>query len=380
MRGTVIKRGRKSWRLKFDLDRDQGGGRQTQYITVRGTRRQAEAELAKLLTAADGGTLVEPSKITVSAFVRERVDAWEAAGDISARTAQRYRQLAQHQIEPFLGAKVLQKLRPLDIEAWHTALRNGGRLRGDGGVAPRTARHAHALLGRVLRDAVRDELIARNVVKLESPPKVTDKEMVIIRDMPAFVEKLRGTSLRVPALLGALCGLRLGEVLGLRWNRIDLDQKTIQVRETLEQTEAHGIRFKPPKTKAGRRDVTMPDEVADALREYRREQLELRVRLGTGRLPHDALLFTDIDGEPRSLYAVSAAWRAFATKIGEPGVTFHGLRHSHASQLIDQGVDIVTISKRLGHAKPDITLRIYAHLFQKDDGRAAAAINAILKR
>jgi integrase len=76
--------------------------------------------------------------------------------------------------------------------------------------------------------------------------------------------------------------------------------------------------------------------------------------------------------------AVSAAWAHFADNIGQPAVTFHALRHTHASQLIDAHVDIVTISKRLGHAKPDTTLRVYAHLFRKDDGKAAAAINAAL--
>src|SRR5262249_50734920 len=96
------------------------------------------------------------------------------------------------------------------------------------------------------------------------------------------------------------------------------------------------------------------------------------------RLPDNALLFADLEGAPLSRTAISAAWSNFAAAIGLPEVTFHALRHTHASQLIDAGVDIVTISKRLGHAQPDITLRIYAHLFRKDDGKAAAAINAIL--
>jgi integrase len=100
------------------------------------------------------------------------------------------------------------------------------------------------------------------------------------------------------------------------------------------------------------------------LREYRKAQLEFRMKLGAGKL-YDTTL--------------SAAWSDFAARIGLPEVTFHARRHTHASQLIDAGVDIVTISKRLGHAKPDITLRIYAHLFRKDDGKAAAAINAALK-
>jgi integrase len=137
-------------------------------------------------------------------------------------------------------------------------------------------------------------------------------------------------------------------------------------------------RFKAPKSKAGRRDITLPDILVSALRDYRKTQLELRLKLGVGKLADDALLFADVEGAPLSRNATSAGWGVFAASIGLPDVTFHALRHTHASQLIDAGVDIVTISKRLGHAKPDITLRIYAHLFRKDDGKAAAAINTIL--
>jgi integrase len=91
----------------------------------------------------------------------------------------------------------------------------------------------------------------------------------------------------------------------------------------------------------------------------------------------DHAVLTDIDGKPLQSNVVSMLWCRFAQRIGMPEVTFHALRHTHASQLIDAGVDIVTISKRLGHAKPDITLRVYAHLFRKDDSKAAAAINAL---
>jgi len=92
------------------------------------------------------------------------------------------------------------------------------------------------------------------------------------------------------------------------------------------------------------------------------------------------LLFATINGDPLSPNAISAAWADFAESIDLPDVTFHALWHTHASQLIDAGVDIVSISKRLGHSKPDITLRIYAHLFRKDDGKAVAAINAAFGR
>lgn len=383
MKGNLTRRGKSSWRLKFDTGRDPITGRRTtKFVTLRGTRAQAQAEAAKILAEVFAGTHVEPHETTVGEFVRARADQWEAAGDISARTAQRYRQLIEHQIAPHIGAKLLQKLKPLDIEEWHTTLRGSGRVRGKGNLSARTIGHAHRVLGKALADAARNELVSRNVARLRSPPKVTDSgdEMVIVRDVPALLEKLEGSALRAPALLGLLCGLRLGEVLALRWNRVDLEGKVIQVREALEPTKAYGIRLKAPKTKAGRRDITMPDDVVEGLRAYRREQLELRMQLGMGRLPDDALLFTELDGRPRSLYAVSRAWSDFAESIGIPDVTFHGLRHTHASQLIDAGVDIVTISKRMGHAKPDITLRIYAHLFKKDDSQAAAAINAALNR
>lgn len=178
-------------------------------------------------------------------------------------------------------------------------------------------------------------------------------------------------------MIALFTGMRRSEVLALRWGRVDLDRKVIQVRKSLEPTK-DGIRFKQPKTKAGRRDVTLPDVLVDILRDYRREQLELRLKLGTGRLQDDTLLFTDIEGAIITPNTLSVAWVNFAKRIGMPEVTFHALRHTHASQLIDAGVDIVTISRRLGHAKPDITLRVYAHMFKKDDGKAAAAINAAL--
>jgi integrase len=113
--------------------------------------------------------------------------------------------------------------------------------------------------------------------------------------------------------------------------------------------------------------------LVETLREYRKAQLEMRLALGLGKLPADALLFAGVDGSLPSQKRTSKAWSDF-----KPDMGFHNLRHTHASQLIDAGVDIVTISKRLGHAKPDITLRVYSHLFRNDDSKAAAAINAAL--
>ena len=109
--------------------------------------------------------------MTVAEFMRARVNQWEAASDISARTAQRYRQLVENQIVPYLGTKALLKLRPLDMEEWHTSLRNGGRVQGRGGIAARTIGHAHRLLSKALRDAASNDLVTRNVAKQKPAPK-----------------------------------------------------------------------------------------------------------------------------------------------------------------------------------------------------------------
>jgi integrase len=380
MRGCIVRRGKNSWRLKLDVASDAGQRRTTKYLTIRGSKRDAQAKLAELITSLNKGDYVEPNRLTVGEFVRARVDLWEAAGDITARTAQRYQQLVKNQLAPHIGAMPLQRLRPLDVERWHATLRNSGRVLGRGGVAPRTIGHAHKILHKALKDAARNGLVSRNVASEQSAPKVPEDEVAIVRDMPGLVAKLGEWRLGALAMLSLFTGMRLGECLALRRNRLDLERGVVEVREALEQTAAHGIRFKMPKSRAGRRDITLPDVLIVTLREHIRDMLKLRMKLGLGRLPDDALLFADIGGQPLSLYAASAAWRAFATSIGLPGVKFHALRHTHASQLIDAGVDIVTISRRLGHAKPDITLRTYAHLFQKDDSKAAAAINAVLNR
>jgi len=371
MKGHIRQRGKRSFELKFDAGRDPATGeRKIQYASFKGTKREAQIKLAALITSVGAGAYVEPSKSTVADFVRARVIQWEAAGDISARTAQRYRQLVENQIAPHIGAKALQKLTRLDIEGWHNLLHQGG-------LAARTIGHAHRVLGKALSDAESDGLVVKNVCKLRKAPKVAESEMVIVRDVHGLVDKLQGSRLRIPALVALFTGARLGEVLALRWSRVDLDAKVIQVREALEPTKA-GIRFKTPKSKAGRRDITLPNILVDALREHRKAALELRMQLGAGRLPDDALLFANLEGEPLQPSNVSSDWGELAGRLGMPEVTFHGLRHTHASQLIASGVDIVTVSKRLGHAKPSVTLAVYSHMFTTDDSKAAAAINAAL--
>ena len=202
MSGHIRRRGENSFELKYEAGIDpRTGKRITKYASVRGSKREAQAKLAELITAVAKGSHIDTSKVTVAEFVRSRIDQWEASGSISARTAGRYRELNENQIVPHIGAMVLQKVRPLHVEQWHTDLRTKGRAYGKGGIAPRTIGHAHRVLSSALNDAAENELVLRNVMQSKSPPKVPDEEMVIVRDVPAFVAEVKtsGRKLYVPA-------------------------------------------------------------------------------------------------------------------------------------------------------------------------------------
>ncbi len=193
------------------------------------------------------------------------------------------------------------------------------------------------------------------------------------------VTKLRGRAIFPKVILALFTGMRRGEVVALRWRNVDLAGKVIAVRESIEETKEHGPQFKTTKTKNGVRDITLPDIVVETLTEHRRAQLESRFRLGQGKPPADALVFPSDDGGPQYPRNLSGEWKEACKLVGlDPPVTFHALRHTHASQLIDAGIDVVKISKRLGHANPTITLQVYAHLFRKRDDVSAAAINAAI--
>jgi integrase len=227
-KGHIRQRGKRSWELKFEAGRDPATGRRKiGYCAFRGTKREAQIKLAELIAAIAGGSYVEPTRLTVGEHVRARVDQWEASGTISARTAQRYRELVANQIAPHIGARPVQKLSTLDVEAWHGALRTHGRRRGNGGLSPRTVVHAHRVLSHALDDADRHGVVSRNVAKLQPPPKVEAGEMEILDSdgIATLVRELRGHALYAPALVALFTGMRLGEVLALRWRNAELDAK-----------------------------------------------------------------------------------------------------------------------------------------------------------
>ena len=184
-KGHIRRRSENSWELKYDIESD--GGRRTIYKSFKGTKRQAQAELTKLLAQASEGNHVDPTKLTVAEHLRARFAHWKLAKIIDGSTSQRYNELIEFNIVPYLGTRPLQRLSTLDIETWHTTLMTRGRRprtgyvdKSEGGLSARTIGHAHKILSKAINEAMKHGLVVRNVCKLQRAPKVTAEEVEIL--------------------------------------------------------------------------------------------------------------------------------------------------------------------------------------------------------
>jgi integrase len=164
----------------------------------------------------------------------------------------------------------------------------------------------------------------------------------------------------------------------LQWGDIDLDKRTIRVNRSLEETKA-GLRLKEPKTKCGRRTIELTQPAIDVLRAHKLEQMKFRLAVMAPKLEATAPVFCTIEGKLMSPDNLSRDWRRTIIAKKLPPVSFHALRHTHASMLIASGLDILKISRLLGHSKASVTLDVYGHLMPTNDRAAARAIEEALK-
>jgi integrase len=377
MAGHIRRRGAHSFELKYDAGTDPlTGKRRVRYRSFKGTHRDAKLELARLVAKESAGEGTDPSKATLAEFL----DRWErdwATLHVSPKTFERYSELLRRHVKPHLGQVRIQRLRPVMLADLYA------KLIRETGLAARTVGHVHRVTHRALGHAAQWGVITQNPADNVSPPPVQSAEVQILRsdDVQAILEKLRerrGRLLYTVALTMLASGLRRGELVALRWQDLDMDGGKLTVEQSLEQTRQHGLRFKSPKTRHGRRTISLPAAAVTELRAHRKAQLEMRLRLGQGKAPDGALVFANWDGQTRNPDALSKEWAAGMKQIGMPHITLHALRHTHASQLIASNLDILTVSRRLGHGSPTITLGVYGHLFSNTDDRAAAIMNAAL--
>src|SRR5437764_13855191 len=276
MTGHIRQRSPGSFEIRYSLGADPATGRRRiATTTVRGTRKDAEKELRRLLRALDTGEHVDPNRISV----RDWLSSWLTAvrSEVAPKTHERYGEIVNHFLAPALGNLPLAKLAPVHLQEAYNGLATGGRRDGkEGGLSPRTRRHIHRILSTALNRAVEQQLIGRNPCDVfkKRLTKVERREMATLtaEQSQVLLTAIRHTRIYWPVLIALATGARRGEILALRWRNVDLDRGAVGVVESLEQTKT-GLRAKAPKSEKARA-ITLPSFAVDELRRLKREQAQ----------------------------------------------------------------------------------------------------------
>ena len=236
----------------------------------------------------------------------------------------------------------------------------------------------HPILREALKQAVRWQMLAVNPADAVKPPRAEQQKTQVL-DETGTAQLLRspqGTRFHLAALLAVGTGMRRGELLGLRWQDIDLKTGKLAVRQNQQQT-SRGLLFKSPKTAKGQRSISLMPSTVTALRRYKRWQAEMRVEMGPAYQDQDLVLCKD-DGSPWTPHCFSAQWHKAVNAQGRK-VRFHDLRHTHTTLLLRQGVHPKVVSERLGHSTINITLDTYSHVMPDMQDEAAEKLDGALK-
>ena len=378
MRGNITRRGKSSWRIKFDYGYDAiTGKRLTHLETVKGSKADAVNLLSKRLAERGEGNLVRSNADTVGGYAHHWLTNI-APAITSPKTRERYAEHIKTHITPKLGRVPLQKLGATEIDAFYTHLRERGRCDGKGGLASATVAHIHKLLTQILKSAVKLRKIRRSPMEdIQTKPKNQNDEVKALdeQQINALFAAVKGTPLYMPVLVAASTGLRRGELLALRWCDLDLDGATLRVAQVLEFVGKR-LSFKEPKTKRSRRTIALPASVVSELRTHRKEQWEHCLKLGVGRFN---LVFPRWDGR---VHDPDRFGNTFSQTAKQAGLrcTLHALRHTHITCLLRNGVPVHVVSARAGHSSASVTLNVYSHLLSGDQEAAAATMDEALRR
>jgi integrase len=386
--GGVDARGTNSWRLRYRI-----GGRRFSK-TVSGSKTEAYKMLRQLLHSGDTGTHVAPDKLTV----HDWIEHWIAIGcpgnkqrrQVGQRSIERYAELLRIHILPALGDRSLQDLQASDLDAVYTELANK--------VAPRTAHHVHTVLGACLGAATRTGKIASNpmlrLAKVPYPGEANHGMVLDAEQLRALVQGFKGSSLFAIVAVAAFTGARRNEILALRWEDFDANAKTLRIERAIEETDAHGLQIKPPKTERGKRTISLDDDLIALLVARRQGHLRIAAGIPDGsavdlslvKLPEGALMFTNSPAPGESFSFTKFRKPRNTTKefvrkakaLGFARLRFHDLRGTHETLLLDAGVPVHVVAARCGH-DPAVLLRSYAKRTKKADISAADAIGALSK-
>lgn len=370
-RGSLRSRGDDRWELRVYA----GGGT---YISrsVRGTRREADTALARLITEVADGKAARPSAATVAGFLEEWYDT--ASIDWSPGTANQARIVLDAYLIPRLGTELLHRLSTHRIDQLYASLRREGA-RGKP-LAASTVRRIHGFLHQALEQAVTWERIPTNPAARARRPKVTrtEREMPGPGDLARLLAAADSDELRTFLRLEAATGARRGEVCAIRWADLDLDQRIMHIRARTVLA-AGGVQVLPM-TKAGTaRRIALDEGTVVILRAHHLAMTERTFTCGA-RLRKDAYVFSDHPAcqEPWRPDSTSRRFRVARDAAGLTGLRLHDLRHAHATNLIGAGIDVATVAERLGHSRKSTTLDIYTHRVDGGDERAAQVAGDLL--
>lgn len=380
-RGHLRKRAKAPnlWTLVLEIDKDPlTGKRRQRWISFRGTKKQAEEKLAELLAQQAGGTLlIDLSKATVAEFAEHWLRTY-VVQQTALKTQASYRGVLRNRVLPTLGTLPLAKLSAAHLRELYTRL----LLQGPAGhpLSARSVQQTHAVLRQALAHAVKWRLLSHNVADEVDPPRPLEQERLVWSAVEA--RRYLGVALENhdygPALVFALeSGVRQEELLGLRWQDVELVEGYVTIQQTISRVQGVGLVRGRGKTAASRRRIALNPTVVAVLREHRARQNERRLLLGPEWEDAD-LVFCGLRGRPLQPSTIYHAHVRMARQAGVRRIPFHSLRHTHATLLLLANVPVKVVSERLGHASVTITMQIYQHVLPEMQAEATAKLEQLL--
>jgi integrase len=368
------------WRIRWDEPTGTDGARRRRSRAGFTTLRDAKAAMLDIQQKRSLGMTTTTDRETVG----EYLPRWLAGLRVKPTTLANYESVSRLYLIPELGELRLRDVQPEHLDALYRRLERDGK--GEGvGLAPKTVRHVHTAIRKALQDAVERGRIGRNVADLAHPPTQRQARSVNARvkawnldELSAFLASVRGDRLEALWILTASTGLRRGEVVGLRWDALDLDEGTVSIFRTVTEAGGKVVESDTTKTDSSQRRIALDPETIRVLKAHRRKQAEERLAVGPLWRGDGLALFTRPDGLPLRPSDVSHAFTKVVRALELPEVGVHGLRHTYATLAIRAGIPAHIISKRLGHANVGITMTVYAHAFPSDDREAAVRAAAVL--
>lgn len=349
--------------------------------TEKSARKKAEAFAATFEKECREG-MTSDSRQKFAAYCDYVIGLKEQRG-VKHSTIVRYQELTGR-IYPQIGHIKLRELRADHLNDLYTLLGQDGQSKRGGKLSAKTILEHHRLISTVLEQAVKEGLVPFNVASRATLPKAEHKEVNYFQpeQVAAIRDALEQEPMKWKMLVHLLLitGARRGEVLGLKWDKVDFEGNRIYICNSILYAPDIGIYESTPKTERSRRYITLPSETMQLLRQYRAWQAGERLRLGEYYQNQD-FVFSQDNGKPMHPDSVTDYLKKFSERHGLPHINAHAFRHTMASMLYFNGVDSVSISKRLGHAQVSTTANIYAHVMEEADQRNADILsNIFLKK